>query len=221
MPITRDKPVESPIPDAPGLLSGQARRAAGEQPRLDALSPLMPDAAPDQDRRTRRTRRAISDALIGLISTRRYDAIRTADLIEAAGVGRSTYYEHFRNKDDVLISVIDPILIPLAAAATGRASRPALKAMLGHVWEKRGMARVLFEPPLLIKIQRKLAGMIEARMAPTPDGPCIPLTAMGAAAGQLAMLRMWLLGEVSCSAEIMARQLTAGGDSRGQACAQA
>lgn len=182
--------------------------------------PLMTDAAHDLNRRTRRTRRAISDALIGLISTRRYEAIRTADLIEAAGVGRSTYYEHFRNKDDVLISVLDPILIPLAAAATGRGSRPALKAMLDHIWEKRALARPLFEPPLLIKMQRKLAGMIETRMASTHDGPSIPLTAMGAAAGQLAMLRMWLLGEVSCSPEIMARQLIAGGDSQGQASAR-
>lgn len=159
------------------------------------------------DRRTQRTRTAVFDALIGLIFTRRYDTIRTAELIEAAGVGRSTFYEHFRNKDDVLVSIIDPLFIPLAAAATGRASRIAVKAMLNHVWEQRALARVLFEPPLQMKLQRNLAGMIEARLLPSPGGPPPPLVAMGAAASQLAMLRMWLGGEASCSPEILADQL--------------
>jgi AcrR family transcriptional regulator len=49
----------------------------------------------EPDRRTARTRKAIFDAFIGLIFARRYAAIRTADVIEAAGIGRSTFYEQF------------------------------------------------------------------------------------------------------------------------------
>ncbi len=165
------------------------------------------DTARDLDRRSKRTRAAILDALIRLIFSRRYDAIRTADVIEAAGVGRSTFYEHFRNKDDVLVAVIDPVFIPLAAAASGRSSRAALKAMLEHVWPQRALARVLFEPPVLAKLQRKLAGMIETRLTEGGEGPPAGLIAMGAAAGQLAMLRMWLVGEASCSAEALAEHL--------------
>jgi AcrR family transcriptional regulator len=165
------------------------------------------EAARDLDRRSKRTRAAILNALIRLIFSRRYHAIRTADVIEAAGVGRSTFYEHFRNKDDVLVAVIDPVFIPLAAAASGRGSRAALKAMLKHVWPQRALARVLFEPPVLAKLQRKLAGMIETRLTQRSDGPPAGLIAMGAAAGQLAMLRMWLVGEASCSAEAFAEHL--------------
>lgn len=171
---------------------------------------MTEDAPRDLNRRTQRTRAAVFNALIGLIFTRRYDAIRTSDLIEAAGVGRSTFYEHFRNKDDVLVTVIDPIFGPLAAAASGRGSQAAVKAMLDHVWEQRALARVLFEPPLLIKLQRKLAGMIETRAPPVTEGPPPALLAMGAAAGQLAMLRMWLVGEASCSADVLAEQLLTG-----------
>lgn len=47
------------------------------------------------DGRRQRTRQAITDALIRLMSDQRYSAIRTTDLIQAAGVGRSTFYEHF------------------------------------------------------------------------------------------------------------------------------
>lgn len=169
--------------------------------------PMTDDAARDLDRRTQRTRKAIFDALIRLIFAQRYDTIRTADLIEAAGIGRSTFYEHFRGKDDVLVAVIDPIFLPLASAAAGRGSRAALRATLEHVWEQRAFARALFEPALLPKLQRKLAGMIEPRLPVVADGPPAALVAMGMAAGQLAMLRMWLLGEASCPADALARAL--------------
>lgn len=168
---------------------------------------MTDDLTPDLDRRTLRTRKAIFDALIRLVFSRRYDAIRTADLIEEAGIGRSTFYEHFHSKDDVLVAVIDPIFLPLAIAATGRGSRAALRATLEHVWDQRAFARVLFEPPLLPKLQRKLAGMIEARVPAGSDGLPVALVAMGAAAGQLAVLRMWLTGEASCTADALAQHL--------------
>lgn len=162
------------------------------------------------DRRTQRTRKAISDAFLGLLFSRRYGAIRTADVIDAAGIGRSTFYEHFRNKDDVLVAIIEPLFAPLADAATGRGQLGSVQFMLDHVWEQRAAARLLFEPPLGAKLQRKLAAMIEARL-PGADGASAPapLVAMGMAAGMLAMLRMWLVGEVACSSEVLARRLVA------------
>jgi AcrR family transcriptional regulator len=161
------------------------------------------------DRRTQRTRKAISDAFVSLLFSRRYSAIRTADVIDAAGVGRSTFYEHFRNKDDVLVAVIEPLFTPLADAAAGRGSVGALWFMLDHVWEQRANARLLFEPPLGAKLQRKLAAMIEARLPDTAEAAPPALVAMGAAAGTLAMLRTWLAGEVACPSETLARRLVA------------
>lgn len=160
------------------------------------------------DRRTQRTRKAISDAFLDLLFSRRYSAIRTADVIEAAGIGRSTFYEHFRNKDDVLVAVIEPLFNPLADAAVGRGRLGSLQFMLDHVWEQRAPARMLFEPPLAAKLQRKLAAMIEARLPDAEDGSApTALVAMGAAAGTLAMLRMWLAGEVACPSDTLARRL--------------
>jgi AcrR family transcriptional regulator len=170
------------------------------------------DQAPsrDLDRRTQRTRKAISDAFVSLIFTRRYGAIRTADVIEAAGVGRSTFYEHFRNKDEVLVAVIEPLFTPLANAAAGQGNLGSVQFMLDHIWEQRAAARVLFDPPLAIKLQRKLAAMIEARLAKGEgETPPASLIAMGAAAQRLAMLRMWLTGEATCSSEALARQFLA------------
>ena len=49
--------------------------------------------------------------------------------------------------------------------------------------------------------------MTEARLPERSGGPPPTLIAMGEAADQLAMLRMWLVGEASCSAEAFAEHL--------------
>lgn len=52
------------------------------------------------DRRTRRTRHQVSGALVDLIKEKRFDDITVQNLIDRAGVGRSTFYTHFRDKED-------------------------------------------------------------------------------------------------------------------------
>src|SRR5438046_2383994 len=54
------------------------------------------------DRRVARTRHALAMALMQLTVEKRYDAITIQDLLDRAGVGRSTFYEHYRGKDDLL-----------------------------------------------------------------------------------------------------------------------
>lgn len=56
------------------------------------------------DRRALRTRQSLHQALIGLIGERDYDEISVMDIAEAANVGRSTFYAHFTDKDDLLRS---------------------------------------------------------------------------------------------------------------------
>jgi AcrR family transcriptional regulator len=57
---------------------------------------------PGMDRRTLRTRQALHQALIRLVLERGYDQITVADIADAANVGRSTFYAHFTDKDDLL-----------------------------------------------------------------------------------------------------------------------
>ncbi len=54
------------------------------------------------DRRVRRTRSALSDALVALIVERGWDGFSVQDLCERADVGRSTFYTHFADKEEVL-----------------------------------------------------------------------------------------------------------------------
>jgi len=62
------------------------------------------------DRRIARTKRALLDALHSLISEKDYDSIVVKEILDRADVGRSAFYTHFSDKDDLLAHGIYDIL---------------------------------------------------------------------------------------------------------------
>ncbi|PWU59329.1 hypothetical protein DLE60_17030 [Micromonospora globispora] len=61
------------------------------------------------DRRVRRTRRNLTEALTDLILERGYEAITVQDILDRADIGRSTFYAHFRDKEALLLSCFDDL----------------------------------------------------------------------------------------------------------------
>jgi AcrR family transcriptional regulator len=61
------------------------------------------------DRRVQRTRQLLRDALVSLILEKSYQKITVQDIIDRANVGRSTFYSHFRDKEDLLFSGFDEL----------------------------------------------------------------------------------------------------------------
>lgn len=59
-------------------------------------------AAAPQDRRITRSKRALRDALIELMEERSFDGFSVNDLCARADLNRGTFYNHFRDKDDLL-----------------------------------------------------------------------------------------------------------------------
>jgi len=54
------------------------------------------------DRRVQRTRRLLHKALMSCILEKKYESITVQEILDRADVGRSTFYVHFRDKDELL-----------------------------------------------------------------------------------------------------------------------
>ena len=118
------------------------------------------------DRRVRRTRELLRSALLGLMQEKSYEAITIADILDRADVGRSTFYAHFRDKDDLMLSGYDDIRAALAAERADPAAdllQPVL-AVFGHVAAHRDVARqaTRFDGTLPAAITGELRELTEA-----------------------------------------------------------
>jgi len=66
-----------------------------------------------KDRRIQKTQDLLRGALVSLIGEKPYDSIVVKEILDRANVGRSTFYMHFRDKDDLLVSGIHDMLRPV------------------------------------------------------------------------------------------------------------
>jgi AcrR family transcriptional regulator len=65
------------------------------------------------DRRIQKTQNLLRGALGSLIAEKPYDSIVIKEILDRANVGRSTFYMHFQDKDDLLVSGIHEMLGPV------------------------------------------------------------------------------------------------------------
>ena len=75
------------------------------------------------DRRQRKSRAALEQALLQLIATKPYESITIEDVTEAADVARATFYAHFKDKAALLRSANQQLIGELAARAGELAPR--------------------------------------------------------------------------------------------------
>ena len=68
-----------------------------------------------KDRRIQKTLNLLREALGSLIREKPYDEIVVQEILDRANVGRSTFYMHFRDKDELLVSGIHGMLGSLNA----------------------------------------------------------------------------------------------------------
>jgi hypothetical protein len=60
-----------------------------------------------EDRRIGRTRKMMHEALMALIVEKGYESVTVQDILDRADLGRSTFYSHYRSKDELLLSGFD------------------------------------------------------------------------------------------------------------------
>lgn len=99
------------------------------------------------DLRVRRTRTALGTALLELIQQKPVNDVTVQDVLDRSGVGRSTFYLHFRDKDDLLISQLEMFLELMSTALSVRGDKSdrvvPVEEMFAHIGNQNQLYRVL------------------------------------------------------------------------------
>jgi AcrR family transcriptional regulator len=165
-------------------------------------SPLLVRKAQPQDPRVRRSTHALGAALVELMLERDFGSITVQSILDRAGVGRSTFYAHYRNKQDVLHSSYERMFAGLERlldrpSAYGARLVPVAE-FFSHVGEAGAVVDALRSAGQLEAMWdlgvAYVARMIERRIAAAPGTtPCLPpsLVARMLAGALMEMVQWW------------------------------
>jgi AcrR family transcriptional regulator len=156
------------------------------------------------DRRAARTRELLNQALVDLGAERGVDAIDVSDLVEAAGIGRSTFYSHYSSKEDFLIrSFVGMIAMCERLENEKFAERTSLAPahhLFAHIHSAQDFAgqfaKSAVSVPMLAAGEAKLRAIVDdnlKRRMPNWDAPRRHETAVYVAAGLIGLLRWWMV----------------------------
>jgi AcrR family transcriptional regulator len=158
------------------------------------------------DRRVRRTRAALREALLDLMSERGYEAVTVQDIIERADVGRSTFYNHYTDKDELLrdgFAGLRGMLTEPGPTGTRRWLRFSLP-LLRHVDEQRRLVRALLgrraRTPMR-QIEEVLIGIVRDEVG--ADTGAVPAEAVAryVVGAYVGLLEWWLTSRPRMSPE--------------------
>jgi AcrR family transcriptional regulator len=162
-----------------------------------------PRRKPDQ--RIRRTHERLGSALLALIVERPIDEVTVQQVLDRASVGRSTFYLHYRDKDDLLLSQLEGFLETMSTALSARNEEShrvvPVAELFAHIGNQNKLYRALADSVRLHDFfdlaQGYFARGIERRL--TEDGRLsnLPQRELAARASALAgsllsLLRWWL-----------------------------
>ncbi len=170
-------------------------------------------AAMPTDRRSRRTRRMLGEALVSLLLEKRYDLITVQEIIDRANVGRSTFYAHYLDKEDLLQHELAELILRLGdhMDRSGEGTRlvPSLP-LLRHLHESSALVRALVRgraiEPVLKTMQTQMSLHVEVRLArcvPAGVVPAVPLPILAqyVTGVLLTLVQWWMDHEMAESPE--------------------
>jgi AcrR family transcriptional regulator len=157
------------------------------------------------DQRVRRTHERLGSALVALIQEKSIDDVTVQEVLDRASVGRSTFYLHFRDTDDLLLSQLERFLETMSNALSVRKEKShrvvPVAELFAHIGSQKKLYRALADCGRLNDFfdlaQGYFARGIEKRLAESGRLSKLPQHELGARASALAgsmlsLLRWWL-----------------------------
>jgi AcrR family transcriptional regulator len=174
------------------------------------------DLQKKEDRRIRRTRDKLGDALVELLVQKPFDEITVQEVLDRAGVSRSTFYTHFRDKNDLFLSDSDEFLEGMAMALSrfgDKSERVApVQELFAHIAEVRPFYNALVESGKIQDVwelgREHFARGIEKRLSEIPRACNISsdrraAVAHGFAGNLFSLLSWWVQQGMTPSPEEM------------------
>ncbi|SPE56512.1 Transcriptional regulator, TetR family [Verrucomicrobia bacterium] len=172
----------------------------------DHTGPKKQEKAPRKpDSRVRRTHERLGGALIELIQEKPIDDVTVQEVLDRAAVGRSTFYLHFRDKNDLLLSQLEKFLEMMSSALSVRKEESRrvvpVAELFEHIGNQRKIYRALADSGRLNDFfdlaQGYFSRGIEQRLRESKRIPKLPQRELAARASALAgsllsLLRWWL-----------------------------
>jgi AcrR family transcriptional regulator len=118
--------------------SKNERNKAPKQSVQPKEKPRKPDA------RVQRTRDQLGYALLQLIVEKPVNDVTVQDVLDRAGVGRSTFYLHYRDKDDLLVSQLEMFLEFMSTVLSVRNDKSSRVAPVAEMFEHIGNQNKLY-----------------------------------------------------------------------------
>ncbi len=127
------------------------------------------------DRRVQRTHQLLRDSLIELILKKGYDAVTVQDITDHANLGRATFYLHYRDKEELLITSLQEtfdelvkIVSPITRESLESNTPPPVLIAFQHAEQNKDLYRVMLngQGAMVItrRIQDYLVGVIRQRI---------------------------------------------------------
>lgn len=153
------------------------------------------------NRRSEQTRSQLMSAFSGLVFAKGFDNVSVKDIIASAGTARSTFYEHFSNKEDVLRACMTRFFEIVADCVSAEEVPPLLFKVLDHLWENRRLTDAVFSGYARTVLARNQADLVEQRLRAMSPLLRLPhrLAAIQIADAQLGLVESWMRGRAPCS----------------------
>lgn len=163
----------------------------------------------DGGREGRRSAHAALIAAFGELVLRvPYESIRVADIVARARVARSTFYEHFRDKDELLRESLAPPLAALGALLDESRATEALTHatfLLDHFAENRRRALAMLRGAPHRHLVRALREQLVGRLRGRADRRALLATQIAGA--MLAVVEAWLGDEFDAPPAALAAEM--------------